>query len=125
MTLYQNNAVLRFVKLTSNALTPTRGSPRAASLDLNSAYDTTVPNKRKLLISTGVQIQLPEECYGRIAPLSGLAIEHHIDIGGGIVDEDYRCNLGVILYYHSDIPFIYLAVIVLFNLSVNKSIILY
>jgi len=42
----------------------------------------------------------------QIAPRSGLALEHHIHIGGGIVDQDYRGNLGVILYNHSDIPFI-------------------
>jgi len=37
---------------------------------------------------------------------SGRALEHHIDIGGGIVDEDCRGNRGVIPYNHSDIPFI-------------------
>ena len=25
---------------------------------------------------------------------SGLAVKHHIDIGAGVVDEDYRGNLG-------------------------------
>ena len=57
------------------------------------------------MVQTDLQIQLPEGCYGRIAPRSGLALKHHIDIGGGIVDEDYRGNLGVILYNHSDVPF--------------------
>jgi len=52
---------------------------------------------------TDLQKQLPEGCYGRIAPRSGLALNHHIDIGGG-VDQYYRGNLGVILYNHSDIP---------------------
>ena len=27
-------------------------------------------------------------------PRSGLAVKHHIDIGAGVVDEDYRGNLG-------------------------------
>jgi len=83
-----NNAVLRFVKLTTNAQTPTRGSLKAAGLDLYSAYDTVVPGRGKELIHTDLQIILPDGCYGRIAPRSGLAIHHHIDIGDGVVDQD-------------------------------------
>jgi len=52
MTASQNNAVLRFVKLTENALTAKRGSSRSAGLDLRSAYDTTVPARGKVLVST-------------------------------------------------------------------------
>ena len=40
------------------------------------------------------------------SPRSGLALAHHIDIGGGVIDQDYRGNIGVILYNHSDKPFI-------------------
>ena len=47
MSASQNNAVLRFVKLTEHARTPTRGSPKSAGLQLYSAYDTTVPAKEK------------------------------------------------------------------------------
>jgi dUTPase len=42
MAASQNNAAIRIVQLTENALTPTRGSPRSAGLDLYSAYDMTV-----------------------------------------------------------------------------------
>jgi len=104
MTSSQNNAVLRFVKLTEKARIPTRGSPRSAGLDLHSAY-VTVPARDKILVLTDLGIQLPAGYCGHIAPRSGLALHHHIDIGGGIVDEDYRGNLGVILYNHSEIPF--------------------
>lgn len=105
MTSSQNTPILLFVKLTENAMTPTRESPSCAGLDIRSACDTTVPAREKSLISTDLQIQLPEGYYGRIAPRSGLAPGYHIDVGGGIVDEDYRGNLGVILYSHSKILF--------------------
>ena len=96
---------LRFVKQAENAQTPTRKSLKTAGVDLYSAYDVTVPARRNALISTDLQIQLPEVCYVRIAPRSGMALEHQIDVGGGVIDEDYRGNLCVILFNHSDVPY--------------------
>ena len=64
-----------------------------------------MPARGNALISTDLQIQLPEGCYGRIAPRSGMALEHHIDLGGGVIDEDYRGNLCVILFNHPDAPY--------------------
>ena len=39
------------------------------------------------------------------APRSGLAWKKHIDVGAGVVDADYRGNVGVILFNFSDEPF--------------------
>lgn len=41
---------------------------------------------------------IPEGCYGRVAPRSGLAVKHFIDVGAGVVDSDYRGNLKVLLF---------------------------
>ena len=60
----------------------------------------------KVLIFTDLQIQLPGGCYGRIAPRSDLALNHHIYVGGGVTDQDFRGNVGVVIYNHSDAPFI-------------------
>lgn len=58
-----------------------------------------------MVVKTDIQIELPEGCYGRIAPRSGLAAKNFIDVGAGVVDEDYRGNLGVVLFNHSDVEF--------------------
>ncbi|XP_069882706.1 deoxyuridine 5'-triphosphate nucleotidohydrolase, mitochondrial isoform X2 [Dipodomys merriami] len=89
---------LRFVRLSEHATTPTRGSARAAGYDLYSAYDYTIPPMEKALVKTDIQIALPSGCYGRVAPRSGLAAKHFIDVGAGVIDEDYRGNVGVILF---------------------------
>ncbi|BFZ22117.1 hypothetical protein BsWGS_25155 [Bradybaena similaris] len=97
--------VLQFTKLTSNATTPSKGSPLAAGYDLYSAHNYTVPAKGKEIVLTDIQIALPDGCYGRVAPRSGLAAKHFIDVGAGVIDQDYRGNVGVVMFNFSDTDF--------------------
>lgn len=39
------------------------------------------------------------------APRSGLAWKNHIDVGAGVIDADYRGNVGVILFNHGEDEF--------------------
>jgi len=43
--------------------------------------------------------------YGRIAPRSSVAWKHHIDVGAGVIDEDYRGLLGIVLFNHGSTDF--------------------
>lgn len=90
--------VLKFKKLSPRAVSPTRGSPQAAGLDLSSAADLVIPAKGKAIVPTDLSISVPDGCYGRIAPRSGLAAKHFIDVGAGVVDADYRGPVGVVLF---------------------------
>lgn len=58
------------------------------------------------MVMTDIQIEIPEGCYGRIAPRSGLAHKHFIDVGAGVIDSDYRGNVGVIIFNFSDQDFV-------------------
>lgn len=105
MNVQNLSDVLYFRKTSENAFEPERGSAYAAGLDLKSAYDCAVPAHGRALVKTDLQIQLPTNTYGRIAPRSGLALKHFIDVGAGVIDEDYRGDVGVILFNHSDVVF--------------------
>lgn len=72
---------------------------------MSSAYDTVVPARGKALVKTDIQIEVPEGTYGRVAPRSGLAWKNFIDVGAGVIDQDYRGNVGVILFNHSETDF--------------------
>lgn len=56
-------------------------------------------------ISSDLAIAIPEGTYARIAPRSGLAVKNFIDVGAGVVDYDYRGNVGVVLFNHGDEDF--------------------
>lgn len=97
---------LGFLKLSDNAFAPTKGSPLAAGFDLKSAYDIIIPKLGKNLVKTDLALKLPENCYGRIAPRSGLALNSFIDVGAGVIDRDYTGNIMVLLFNHSNDDFI-------------------
>ncbi|KAG4920439.1 hypothetical protein AAZX31_18G048300 [Glycine max] len=95
----------RVKKLSDKAVLPSRASPLSAGYDLSSAAATTVPARGKALVPTDLSISIPEGTYARIAPRSGLAWKHSIDVGAGVIDADYRGPVGVILFNHSDTDF--------------------
>ncbi|CAN0872625.1 Deoxyuridine 5'-triphosphate nucleotidohydrolase [Linum grandiflorum] len=92
-------------KLSEKAVLPTRGSPLSAGYDLSSAAEMKVPARGKALVPTDLSIAVPEGTYARIAPRSGLAWKHSIDVGAGVIDADYRGPVGVILFNYSEVDF--------------------
>jgi dUTP pyrophosphatase len=95
----------QFQKLSEHARTPTRGSKQAAGLDLYAAEESIINAKSRGLVKTDIAIKVPEGTYGRVAPRSGLALKCGIDVGAGVVDEDYRGNIGVVLFNFGDTDF--------------------
>jgi len=102
----EKRSVLKFKRLTENAYAPTKGSIRAAGFDLYSAYDYVIPAKGKGMCATDIQVAIPDGCYGRVAPRSGLAVKNFIDVGAGVVDSDYRGNVQIVLFNFGESEFV-------------------
>jgi dUTP pyrophosphatase len=81
-----------------NASIPKKGSEHAAGYDLYSCETGVIKPKERRLIKTGLSVEIPSGFYGRIAPRSGLAYKSGIDVLAGVIDSDYRGDIGVILY---------------------------
>ncbi|CBQ73304.1 probable dUTP pyrophosphatase [Sporisorium reilianum SRZ2] len=84
---------------------PTRGSALAAGYDLYAAEKVVLPRGGRKVVQTGICLAIPTGHYGRVAPRSGLASKHGIDTGAGVIDEDYRGLLGVLLFNFGDADF--------------------
>lgn len=57
-------------------------------------------------MKTGIAIAAPSGHYARVAPRSGLAYKSGMDVMAGVIDEDYRGDVGVILINLGDKDFI-------------------
>ncbi len=86
---------LTFKQLDPRATLPTRGSALAAGLDIYAIEELTIAPGERQLARTGLVVAIPEGYYGRIAPRSGLALKNGLDVLAGVIDADYRGELGV------------------------------
>ncbi len=82
----------------------------SAGLDLRAELDEDVLIKplQRMLIPTGLFVELPVGYEAQIRPRSGLAIKHGITVlnSPGTIDSDYRGEIKVILINLSNEPFL-------------------
>lgn len=92
--------MITFARTRPDAILPVRAHPYDAGMDLSSCEDVVLPSGEHKAISTGIAVSLPPNCYGRIAPRSGLAFKHALDVLAGVVDIGYTAEIRVILVNH-------------------------
>lgn len=102
----QNKMSFLVKVLNVNAKIPSRGSDKAAGYDLSSSEEVIVPARGRKMVKTGIAISVPAGHYGRVAPRSGITLKNGIDVGAGVIDEDYRGEVCVILFNHSNEDFV-------------------
>ena len=91
-------------KLNSEAELPVYGSSHAAGADLFALESGVLSQGERRLFKTGLAMVIPPGVYGRIAPRSGLALKDGIDVMAGVIDEDYRGEVGVVLINLGQLP---------------------
>jgi dUTP pyrophosphatase len=88
---------LNVQRLVTHANIPVRSTPGAVGYDLFSIDNYVVLPGHRVVVATGISIQLPPGTYGRIAPRSGLAVKHGLDTLAGVIDPDYQGEIKVVL----------------------------
>ena len=96
---------LLFKRLHPEAKLPARGSARAAGLDLCAVERLTLGPGARAAVRTGLVVAIPEGFYGRVAPRSGLAVRHGLDVLSGVIDSDYRGEILCLLVNLGTEPF--------------------
>lgn len=92
--------MLPIQRINPEAVIPTRATPGSAGMDLYAIDDVVIQPGDIKLLKLGIKVAIPEGYYGRIAPRSGLAVKYGIDVLAGVVDADYRHEVGVVLINH-------------------------
>lgn len=94
--------IVKVKKLHPDAQLPTRACDWDAGADLYSVENISIPPLSRQLVHTGISIELETDDYGltyaRIAPRSGLAHKHGIDVMAGVIDIGYRGEICVVLF---------------------------
>ena len=96
---------LRVKLLSSKGKLPTKETSSSAGYDLTSAQQLVIPKGGRALVQTNISISVPKGTYGRIAPRSGLALKHSINMGAGVIDADYTGPIGIIIFNHGNQDF--------------------
>ena len=98
------------IKLDEGAKMPEYQTRQAAGADLFARLTekVTINPMERVLIPTGVHIQMPEGYEAQVRPRSGLAIHYGVTVlnSPGTVDADYRGEIGVILINLGTEPFV-------------------
>lgn len=94
---------LHVKRIHPSASLPTRAHPTDAGLDLATIDAITLPPGERCKVLTGLQIAIPDGHVGLIADRSSMALRG-VKTGGGVIDQDYRGELGVILLNTSNEP---------------------
>ena len=94
---------LHYEKLSDQAKAPKRATPGSIGLDLFTPTDIFIPAKQQVLIPTDLILVPTRGYYICIANKSGLAFKYGLTVEGGVIDPDYRGNVGVLLRNNSDV----------------------
>ena len=93
----------------SNNQNPSYQTSGSSGMDLRAFIPSpiTLPPGDRLLIPTGIFLEIPEQYEAQIRSRSGLALKKGITVlnSPGTVDADYRGEIGVILFNSSKTPF--------------------
>jgi deoxyuridine 5'-triphosphate nucleotidohydrolase len=95
-----------FEKVHEDAQLPKKNHETDTGWDLFAVEDKVIPAKGRDVVDVGIKVAKIEPGYWvRVSSRSGLSFKHGILAHPGVIDQDYRGSMGVMLYNHSDVDY--------------------
>jgi dUTP pyrophosphatase len=82
---------------------PTKKTERSAGYDVKATDAFEVQAFDKIIVGTGVRVNIPHGFYGLVADKSSFSSRTGLFVGAGIIDSDYSGEIKVLLYNPSPI----------------------
>jgi dUTP pyrophosphatase len=100
---YNSPSSINILRVSSEAVLPTRAHPDDAGLDLYGLEDVILPPSQGRVAKTGIALALPPGHVGLVADRSSLA-KRGVKTAGGIIDAGYRGEIHIVLWNISSEP---------------------
>jgi dUTP pyrophosphatase len=93
---------LKVKLLTENAKAPEKATEGSVGYDIFTATEGVVDERGKFIFKTDIAIDVPEGYYAKISQRSSVTWNYDCTIEAGIIDPDYRGNIEVVVFNHSN-----------------------
>ncbi len=99
---------VKFIKINEDAIIPDYAHEGDAGMDIYSVEDIVIEPMDWKKVNTGLIMELPKGTEGQVRTKSGIALNNGVFVLNtpGTIDENYRGEVGVILYNLNKTPFV-------------------
>lgn len=96
---------LKIELMNDDAVVPTKGSAGAAGYDLYAVSNVNLWQGHPFVVKTGLKMEIPDGYVGLIRDRSGLAAKFGVTTRAGVIDSDYRGEVGVVMVNEREGPY--------------------
>ena len=89
---------MQIVKMSSNAVIPTRATKYSVGLDFYSPSDYLICPLSQIQVPTQTKIRVPLDIMADYPSISGLATKHHMHVGAEVIDPGYIGEVKILLF---------------------------
>jgi len=99
--------VIKFEKTHPGAVLPKKNFPSDSGWDVFAVEDTVIPAHSTKTVPVGLKLAYLEPGYWiQVSSRSGLSFKNSILAHPGVIDQNYRGDMGVLLYNHKNTDYV-------------------